>query len=295
MKIWLNSRIGFARDLLLIALLCYIPISFIKNGIFAGVDIFPPIYASKQLVCKLFLWDSKTYFGFLNPMGPIELVPYYLIFSILDKVFHSPIIVEKAFIFLILFMIGLSAYFLIYTINPQSSSISRLLPSILYIFNPYTLISLWQLRLFGWAISVILLGLIIKGLNEINERQNRYIVIAIISILTISCAVNPPTYLVLWIPIGLYFIFSYFFNDKVHTSKFFFENDNDINPHTLLLDNSFFVYWGPIQSNTREYIHFVGTMDGRECDIRKYISPPRFVDLGCGAFRLTLLSLLALL
>lgn len=221
MKIWLNSRIGFARDLLLIALLCYIPISFIKNGIFAGVDIFPPIYASKQLVCKLFLWDSKTYFGFLNPMGPIELVPYYLIFSILDKVFHSPIIVEKAFIFLILFMIGLSAYFLIYTINPQSSSISRLLPSILYIFNPYTLISLWQLRLFGWAISVILLGLIIKGLNEINERQNRYIVIAIISILTISCAVNPPTYLVLWIPIGLYFIFSYFFNDKVHTSKFF--------------------------------------------------------------------------
>jgi len=200
MKVSKNCRVYF--EVVLILLLGFVSQIWFKRGhLLVGVDTLVPIDLDKFLQEYFYVWSWKTAFGvadfnklpFLFPLGVL-----LRLYATLGLPF-SPVVFERLLVYLLFAGSGISTYFLFRTCFPRAYSISRLLASLLYMFNFYVMFIFFALSynlLFSYAFFPLVFALYIRWLER--KRWVIYpIALALIWTILLTPSYGTPPYLVI--------------------------------------------------------------------------------------------------
>ena len=176
------------------------------------------------------LWFKGDYLilcGDLDiPLSPIEdlhaaffslsinqqnILPYYLFFAILHLLGFKLQIIEKMWFVLCYSISGLSMYYFTKLIFKEKNYISPLISSVFYMFNLFLTHIILPPLIFLYAFVPLIIGLFIKGINLIEDRlkSNFYLILSLLNIFFISSAIaNPPLYSMIFVILGIYFVFN---------------------------------------------------------------------------------------
>lgn len=126
----------FALSLLLILI-------WFKGGmIYGGGDVGLPTYNPSRIseVIK-FVWWEVSAPGFSRPQG-VSGIPFYTMLALIQKIVLSPVLLQAGLFAILIFLMGVGMYLVAKGVF--NSRLWASLSAILYIFNPYMMISVWH-------------------------------------------------------------------------------------------------------------------------------------------------------
>ena len=131
--------------------------------------------------------------------------PFYWFFGKIQGFGVSGVIIEAFIFWLAITTAGISIYYLIKLLFPKIGNRAALVSSFLYLFNPFTIVNVWQRFLYNYILFIALLPLstylFIKG---IKKRNYIYALLAPLSMVLFSFALTSLVFNVL-----LWFVFGY--------------------------------------------------------------------------------------
>lgn len=154
----------YGRLVLLVLLVFSILIvgSWFREGIiYAGAEVglSPYFNPDRFLGIQQFTWWGGVAPGMLAPHF-ISAVPFYFLLSILQSMF-SPLILQAAIFCVIFFLIGYGIYLLATDILDESRKKYAVFATLFYMFNSYTLVSVWHRFLYSTLILAATLPFLI--------------------------------------------------------------------------------------------------------------------------------------
>ena len=175
-----------------------------------GVDTGLPLNLRSYIDEYLYAWSWHSAYGggdvakfsFLLPLG------FFLKLYALSTLPFSPSIFQKFLVYIIFTFSGISAYFLLITLRPNSSFSARLFAASLYMFNFYNLL-LWSplpYILIVYTFFPLILALYIRGIRE--EKGLAYAIItSLMWTVTITPGYGKPFVVTNWFVIFSFLIF----------------------------------------------------------------------------------------
>lgn len=157
-----------------------------------------PLFLNRQ-----FVWDQSNLGYFYQIADVIPLVAFYKFFQLFDLPNN---IIQTLYFTFFYFGSFISFYFSLKALLPRSNKTVIAIAGLLYVFNPYTLISPFQDRLFPVLIFLPLLFLLYYRL--LHERKIKYaFFISLISILYSGANINPPVISIIFIIFTAYLVY----------------------------------------------------------------------------------------
>lgn len=157
-----------------------------------------PLFLDRQ-----FVWSQLNLGYFQQIADVIPLVAFYKFFQLFSLPNN---IIQTLYYTFFYFGSYLSFYFSFKALLPKSNKFAVAVASLLYIFNPFILVSPFQDRLFPVLIFLPLLFLFYYRL--LHKRDIKYaILIALISICYSGSNINPPVVSIIFIIFAAYFIY----------------------------------------------------------------------------------------
>lgn len=134
---------------------------FREGIIYAGAEVglSPYFNPDRFLGIQQFTWWDDVAPGMLAPHF-ISAVPFYFLLSILQPMF-SPLILQAAIFCVIFFLIGYGIYLLATDILDESRKKYAVFATLFYMFNSYTLVSVWHRFLYSTLILAATLPFLI--------------------------------------------------------------------------------------------------------------------------------------
>jgi len=159
---------GHKTNILIMFLLGIIPLLWFRDApLIAGADFEFTFSPSESFRGSSYTWDEVRYAGWDQSQVSILKLPYYLFLSALSSVGIPLDIVEKI-VFAALFVLpGLSMFYL--SLILFKDNLSRLLSSLFYTLNLYTLIHWHNGQMFvilAYGVIPLLLGIFLRGLKK---------------------------------------------------------------------------------------------------------------------------------
>lgn len=130
---------------------------FIYGGAEVGLFGYNP---ERWLEISKYIWWDVAAPGQLIPHF-ITGVPIYFFFYILELIGLSPQNIQQLFFFLMLFLMGYGMFLLAFDILDEDKKKYSLIAAIFYLFNAYTLVSVWHRFLYSTIILAAVLPLLI--------------------------------------------------------------------------------------------------------------------------------------
>lgn len=205
-------------EVILILLLGLVSQIWFKKGhLLISVDTFLPIKLGTFINEYLHVWSWKTAFGFADVNKLPFLVPLGILLKFYEtlKLPFSPIIFQRLLTYFLFAGSGVSLYFLFRTSFPRASSPSRLVASLLYMFNFYTMFIFFALPyplLFSYAFFPFVFSLYIKWLGS-TKRVSRPLALALVWFALLTPSYMTPPYLLIHFFILLAFSVFWIFVD----------------------------------------------------------------------------------
>jgi hypothetical protein len=200
------------RDLLIVLLLGLTPLLWFKGQLILGGDFFVPVDPSTQLLSGIYTWDGRGFWASLGTMaiGGVNLLFPHLSFWLVLESAGMPLQAIEALWLVALFALpGISMYCLVSVIERRENRVFRVASAVAYMFSLYTLsMSTNPVALLLLGVSPLLLALFIRGLAVNGNRVRLPIVIGLVSLLGVYVGVNPPSYVVLWMPVVAYVLYT---------------------------------------------------------------------------------------
>ncbi len=200
--------------LIVIFLLSLLPLFwFDSDVIIAGGDYFAPIYPSSIInnyFNPLYIWNDTINTGGLSELKVTKFFPYLSFWAILEKIGFDIDTMQYLWYSFLLISIFSSMYYLTTVIFPKMSTNAKIIVGLFYLFHPY--ISLWtsffsDTRIVAYAVIPLFVGLFIQAIN--NKNKLYYISLFLLSnSLLFSVASNPPTWVIPWLMIVVFIIYS---------------------------------------------------------------------------------------
>lgn len=179
-----------------------ITLTWFKDGLYYGgaeVGVGPYYNPSRFLEIQKFIWWDSTAPGIVIPQF-IAGVPLYFAFSLLDNVF-SPLVLQSTLFFYLLFMMGFGMYFFSLSILGKDKTKYALLAGIFYMFNSYTMVSVWHRFLYtGIFLTASLPILAFLWKQWISKGKFIFLTLfLLINLLFVFMYANLTSLLVVWI------------------------------------------------------------------------------------------------
>lgn len=205
--------------LIVIIILSFIPwITWFVDGYFiCRSDIFPQFNAvwwfEKQV---LYIWSG---FPHVLVASDAANLPFFGFWASLLLFNVPPLIIQRLLYFLVLLFSGLSAYYLVSFFIRER--ISRLIASIFYMFNSFSIISYGiESSAIAYFALPLLAGLLLRGLKE---KKNKYVFLfAIVSFLTTPIATNFTNFMSIWIVLLIFYLYHLIFIESRKLSSIFY-------------------------------------------------------------------------
>jgi len=187
--------------ILIIVLLSFTPLLWFKGDylILCG-DLDIPLSPTDDLYAAFFSLSINQQ----------NILPYYLFFAIFHTLGIKLQVIEKIWFVLCYLISGLSMYYLTNLIFNKKNHIASLISSIFYMFNLFLTHIILPPLILLYAFVPLIIGLFIKGLNLIEDKlkSNFYLIMSLLSTFFISSGIaNPPLYSMIFIILGIYFVF----------------------------------------------------------------------------------------
>lgn len=198
--------------------LALVAIWFIPGYMYASGESGLPFWnINRQLFLSKFAWVDLS-LGYNNANGTAS-YPFYYIFSKIIPVI-GPVSAQSLFFFITLFTALTGIYLLIREYFPKLDKKSYIMASLFYLFNPITLVNVWNRFLYNhmlfWAFLPLGLFIITRG---INKRRYIYAIIFSLTTALFSFVLTSVAFtLILWSVVVLVDIF--FFLTKSTKRKF---------------------------------------------------------------------------
>ena len=146
-----------------------------------------------------------------------HIFPFYIFFAIFDYVGLKLHQIEKLWFLICYLLIGFSMFYLIKTLFKDEKNIISIVSSTFYMFNLYLLHIIQPPLMLLYALTPLILGYFIKGLNYIDNKKksNFYLILTCIAtFFTTASIANPPLYSMMFIILTSYSIFFFLTNRK---------------------------------------------------------------------------------
>lgn len=116
-----------------------------RNGlIYGGGDVGLPTYNPQRIFQVIsHIWWEASVPGFPRPQG-ITGIPFYFLLSSLQKLGLSYVVIQALTFWFVLFLMGLGMYLVSKSVFEKEKAIVPFLSGILYLFNPFMMISVWH-------------------------------------------------------------------------------------------------------------------------------------------------------
>ncbi len=191
-----------------------------KNGhIIAGIDFFAPIFPLeiiKNSFNPLYIWSDTINAGTPSGLAVSKFFPYLSIWVIFEQLGFDIYTTQTLYFTIIFITIFSSMYFLVATVLPNINIYIKISSALFYAFHPY--VSFWysylgDARIIAYAITPLILGIFIKGSK--SSRQKLYIAFFLLcNTLLFSVSGNPPTWVIPWILIVIYSLYTIFIGEN---------------------------------------------------------------------------------
>lgn len=194
------------RIIIIIALLSCIPFLW-TYGIISGGDVFFPVNFLNLVHIYVNMWNYQIYLGIPSATYINTIFPYFAIGSFLQMLGIPAVIIQKIGLTLLFFISGFSMYYLLSHILNEKYKNIIFIPTIFYMFNPFFMVLLNPPNtgaLLGYALTPLLLALFMEGLKKCHIKYAVFI--GLVSLFLMSTGMNPPVYIVTWLPVGLYLL-----------------------------------------------------------------------------------------
>lgn len=224
LKNFIKTRKSLIIDISIILLLGLLSLTWFRGSLINGGDFNYSIDWHRMLKATLSLWDETFSFGLSRPIG--AWLPISLLGAFLQSLGFSTIFIEKIFFYLWFAGGGISMYFLCRVLGLRR--LGRVVSSIIYMFNPFSLIIIWHISQgsiqLPYAFAPLFLAAYIFGIK--NDRGLKYIIFVVtgLFLLTGSAYINPRSALMHFIPVFFYFLYFYFYekNRRIFSIKYTF-------------------------------------------------------------------------
>lgn len=193
-------------------LACLAVIPFLLHGnylIFNSIlDIYiDPFYFFNRFI---YLWNSQEWAGTITSWGISYLFPVSFFTSIFSFFKLPGAVIERIWFTFILFLSGVSMYYLISVITAEKYYIARMVSAIAYTYNLYIFVGLQgaSVLLLPYATLPLMLGIYIRGASDRN-----YIKYAILFgfATSVMSFISPPLVVSSAIVLASYFLYHIFF------------------------------------------------------------------------------------
>ncbi|OGM26061.1 hypothetical protein A3D01_04845 [Candidatus Woesebacteria bacterium RIFCSPHIGHO2_02_FULL_39_13] len=220
------SKLSFYKHLFVIFILALVLIlSWFRSGYILGSAEGGLPFNNLQNHANI-MKHAWAYPAFGNPTSiSIATYPTYFILSLLEKIGIPGFIIESFFFLTVLMVAGVSMYLLTYEFFPKTKEMYIFLAVLLYWFNPFSWVSVWNRALYNfmvfWAYLPLALLLFYKG---IKVKDFRYALIIALSSVLFSFGLASVVFnLVLWGLLLYTTLFFLFFDkkDRVFLIKYF--------------------------------------------------------------------------
>lgn len=117
---------------------------FKKGLVFGGGDVgLPTINPQRILQFISHIWWEASAPGFPRPQG-VSGIPFYFLLSLMQKVTPSYVVIQALTFWWVLFLMGLGMYLVSKSVFGKEKVLIPLLSAILYLFNPFMMVSVWH-------------------------------------------------------------------------------------------------------------------------------------------------------
>lgn len=195
-----------------VILLGLIPLfTWFKPGyIIASQDFLPPFYPYEEVKNFAFIWSGNAA-GYPPLLSQVLVFPFYSFWALFKAVGLGPDIIQRLWFVFFVLGSGLSMYYLVSALFPEKKYlIARVFAATFYMYNASIVsVNLFYFRMgapLTYAFAPLILGLFIAGLKD--GKKTRYaLFIALASLLLVTVAANPPSYVIPWVLVIIYFVF----------------------------------------------------------------------------------------
>ncbi len=169
-----------------------------------GDSVFP-FFPQQSFQRLLYLWDPHNLLGLDISISTPQL-PWYGLAALLDRVGVPLWAVNRLWFVLPFLLLGLSMYFLSGVIFGKDKKFSRLIATLFFLFNPFTinLVSGSNILTFSFAAGVFVFGLFVRGLGKANVNLRDIVLIGATSIFATA---NLPVLAMAVLLCAAYFLF----------------------------------------------------------------------------------------
>lgn len=205
-----------AMALLLLLPSIFILIWFREGTAFGGGDVGLPTFNPKRIFEFIsHIWWEASAPGFPRPHGTAG-IPFYFLLSLLQEFFTSYVAIQKIIFWLTLTLMGVGMYFVAKKVFGKDKILIPLASGLLYLINPYMMISVWHRFVHTtFFLAAALPFIFIVWARWINQgKAFDLIVFALINIFGSIIFSTLGFVPVLWILLGGYFVYSLTFPKK---------------------------------------------------------------------------------
>jgi len=185
------------------------------NGLINFGDSVFPFFPQEHFQQLLYLWGSHNVVVPDSPLRVVQ-ISWYGLVALLDKLGVSLWLINRLWFVLPFLLLGLAMYFLSGVVLGREKKISRLVATLFFMFNPFTvnLAAGSNVLTLGFAGGVFVFGLFVRGLERRKLDIKDAVLLGLASVLVVA---NPVVLALVAFLCALYFLFFVFVNRHDHS------------------------------------------------------------------------------